>query len=151
MTQPTRHIVIVGGGAAGWITAGRIAAKHGATASAAEQRSVTVTLVESPTAGIIGVGEGTWPTMRDTLMKLGISETAFMRECDATFKQGAKFARWVDGGADDFYYHPLMLPHGFGQVDVAAHWQAGPAGRSFLLRFDLENGGPGTYFQRAIG
>jgi tryptophan halogenase len=127
MNQRTRNIVIVGGGAAGWITAGRIAAKY----RSAARSDITVTLVESPTTGIIGVGEGTWPTMRDTLIKLGISETDFMRECDATFKQGAKFARWVDGSADDYYYHPLMLPQGFGQLDLASHWQTDHKHRSF--------------------
>jgi len=126
MNQLTRNIVIVGGGAAGWITAGRIAAKYRSAPV-----PVTVTLIESPTTGIIGVGEGTWPTMRDTLMKMGISETAFLRECDATFKQGAKFARWVDGSADDYYYHPLMLPQGFGQLDVASYWQAERGHQSF--------------------
>lgn len=123
--QLTQHIVIVGGGAAGWITAGRLAAKHG------PESGVTVTLVESPDVKPIGVGEGTWPTMRSTLMKMGISETDFMRECDATFKQGAKFAKWVDGSADDFYYHPLMLPQGFGKLDLAPYWQSDCAQRSF--------------------
>ncbi len=127
MNQLIKHIVIVGGGAAGWITAGRIAAKH-----RKEQGSpITVTLIESPTIGVIGVGEGTWPTMRDTLMKMGISETDFMRECDATFKQGAKFAKWVDGSADDYYYHPLMLPQGFGKLDLAPYWQTEYGHQSF--------------------
>ncbi len=127
MNQLIKHIVIVGGGAAGWITAGRIAAKHKSESTS----RITVTLVESPTIGVIGVGEGTWPTMRDTLMEMGISETDFMRECDATFKQGAKFAKWVDGSADDFYYHPLMLPQGFGKVDLAPHWQTQYSHQSF--------------------
>jgi hypothetical protein len=43
----------------------------------------TVTLVESPDTPIIGVGEGTWPTLRSTLQKMGVSETDFFRECDA--------------------------------------------------------------------
>ena len=127
MNRITKNIVIVGGGAAGWITAGRIAAKH----KSAVNTGITVTLVESPTIGVIGVGEGTWPTMRDTLMKMGISETAFMRECDATFKQGAKFAKWVDGSADDYYYHPLMLPQGFGKLDLAPYWQTDYSQQSF--------------------
>lgn len=118
-------IVIVGGGTAGWITAGRIAAKH------KNNPKISVTLVESPNIKIIGVGEGTWPTMRSTLMKMGISETEFMRECDVTFKQGAKFARWVNGSANDFYYHPLMLPQGFNKVDLAPYWQAENSQASF--------------------
>ncbi|MFP5392563.1 MAG: tryptophan halogenase family protein [Gammaproteobacteria bacterium] len=129
--KPIQNIVIVGGGAAGWITAGRLAAKYQASAKASAGARVNVTLVESPTVGTIGVGEGTWPTMRDTLIKLGISETQFMRECDATFKQGAKFARWVDGSAGDYYYHPLMLPQGFGHIDLAPYWQAEYSHQSF--------------------
>ncbi|UAA40348.1 tryptophan 7-halogenase [Paraneptunicella aestuarii] len=118
MQQAIRKIVVLGGGAAGWLTAGRIAAKHKIKTNPAIQ----VVLVESPNVPIIGVGEGTWPTMRNTLIQLGISETDFIRECDASFKQGAKFARWVDGSDSDFYYHPLVLPQGFGKVNLVPYW-----------------------------
>ncbi|GGY62446.1 tryptophan halogenase [Cellvibrio zantedeschiae] len=127
MSTAIKSIVIVGGGTAGWITAGRIAAKHKSSSDA----GVKVTLIESPNISIIGVGEGTWPTMRSTLMKMGISETEFMRECDATFKQGAKFAKWVDGTPNDFYYHPLMLPQGFNKVDLPPYWQREFSHQSF--------------------
>lgn len=120
MTHPVRHIVIVGGGTAGWLTAGVIAAKH----KSRMPGGFTVTLVESPNTPIIGVGEGTWPTLRTTLSRMGVSETAFFRECDASFKQGARFARWTTGEADDAYYHPLVLPQSFGQVNLAPHWLA---------------------------
>lgn len=116
--SPIRQIVIVGGGTAGWIAAGRIAAEFADKGG----REVKVTLVESPNVKPIGVGEGTWPTMRTTLMKLGISESDFIRECNATFKQGAKFKGWVTGTPDDYYYHPLMLPQGFDQVNIASGW-----------------------------
>jgi len=118
MDRPVKKIVIVGGGTAGWLTAGVIAAKHrGRMAS-----GFSVTLIESPNTPIIGVGEGTWPTLRTTLARIGVSETAFFRECDAAFKQGAKFARWTTGADDDAYYHPLVLPQSFGQVNLAPHW-----------------------------
>ncbi|MFT6193135.1 MAG: flavin-dependent dehydrogenase [Cognaticolwellia sp.] len=120
MNKLTKKVVVVGGGIAGWLTAGRLAAKHKSNT----EQGLTVVLVESPNISIIGVGEGTWPTMRSTLSALGISETDFIRECDASFKQGAKFAKWVDGSEDDFYYHPLVLPQGFSQGDLAAHWLA---------------------------
>src|SRR6185437_7813460 len=110
MTRPVKAVVIVGGGTAGWLTAGIIAARHQARIKA---NSFSVTLIESPDIRIIGVGEGTWPTMRATLEKMGVSETEFLRQCDASFKQGGKFARWTTGADDDAYYHPLMLPHGF--------------------------------------
>lgn len=127
MVRPVKNIVIVGGGTAGWLTAGLIAAKH----KARQATGFTVTLVESPNTPIIGVGEGTWPTLRTSLAKIGVSETDFFRECDAAFKQGAKFARWTTGAADDAYYHPLMLPQGFSQVNLAPHWLIGATGRSF--------------------
>uniref|UniRef100_UPI0025D741CA tryptophan 7-halogenase n=1 Tax=uncultured Sphingomonas sp. TaxID=158754 RepID=UPI0025D741CA len=118
MVQPVQNIVIVGGGTAGWLTAGVIAARH----QGRRPHGFTVTLVESPNVPIIGVGEGTWPTLRTTLRKIGVSETAFFRECDASFKQGARFNRWTTGAADDGYYHPLMLPQSFAQVNLAPHW-----------------------------
>lgn len=113
-----QNIVIVGGGTAGWLTAGVIAARH----KSRQPHGFTVTLVESPNIPIIGVGEGTWPTLRNTLRQIGVSETDFFRVCDAAFKQGARFNRWMTGAADDGYYHPLMLPQGFGWVNLAPHW-----------------------------
>ena len=128
MVEAVRSVVIVGGGTAGWLTAGIIAARHQARMKAG---SFCVTLVESPDIKIIGVGEGTWPTMRSTLERMGVSETALFRECDVAFKQGGKFAGWTSGSADDAYYHPLMFPHGFSQVNLAPHWLRGGEGRSF--------------------
>jgi tryptophan halogenase len=122
-----QSIVIVGGGTAGWLTAGIIAARH----QGRMKSSFSVTLVESPNVPIIGVGEGTWPTLRTSLQKMGISETDFLRKCNAAFKQGAKFARWTTGEDHDAYYHPLMLPQGFTQVNLAPHWLCKDDGRSF--------------------
>ena len=128
VVEAVRSVVIVGGGTAGWLTAGIIAARHQARIRAG---GFSVTLVESPNIQIIGVGEGTWPTMRSTLERMGVSETAFFRECDAAFKQGGQFARWTSGAEDDAYYHPLMFPQGFHQVNLVPHWLRDGAGRSF--------------------
>ena len=119
--------MIVGGGSAGWLTAGVIAAKHRARIGA----DFSVTLIESPNTPIIGVGEGTWPTLRSTLARIGVSETELFRQCDAAFKQGARFSRWTTGAADDFYYHPLMLPQSFAQVNLVPHWLQLGDDRSF--------------------
>ena len=108
------HIVIVGGGSAGWLSAGVIAAEH---------PHLKVTVIESPDVAPIGVGEGTWPTMRDTLRKIGVSESDFFRECDAAFKQGSKFSGWVTGQDNDYYFHPFVLPQGYGETNLAARWQ----------------------------
>jgi len=120
MSERIRHIVIVGGGSAGWLTAGVLAAEH----CRVKESPVCITLVESPDVQTVGVGEGTWPSMRDTLRKMGVSEARFVIECDASFKQGSRFARWVTGSDDDFYYHPFALPQGYGQVNAAPQWEA---------------------------
>jgi tryptophan halogenase len=119
VVQPVKAIVIVGGGTAGWLTAGIIAARHQSRMKAG---GLSVTLIESPDIRIIGVGEGTWPTMRASLEKMGVSETALFRQCDASFKQGGKFAGWTTGAQTDAYYHPLMVPQGFSQVNLVPHW-----------------------------
>src|ERR1700749_1294702 len=119
MPQQIQSDAITGGGTAGWLTAGIIAARHRARIEAG---AFKVTLVESPNVPIIGVGEGTWPTLRTTLEKMGVSETEFFRQCVTAFKQGAKFARWTTGAENDAYYHPLMLPQGFSQVNLVPHW-----------------------------
>ncbi|MYN29320.1 tryptophan halogenase family protein [Duganella levis] len=115
-----QRIVIVGGGSAGWLTAGLIAAEHRATAP----DGLHITLIESPDVPPIGVGEGTWPSMRDTLRRIGVSESDFFRECDAAFKQGSRFNRWSTGSDDDAYFHPFSLPQGHGEVNLPEQWLA---------------------------
>jgi len=122
-----RQIVIVGGGSAGWLTAAVIAAEHAIACGS----DVRVTLVESPDVAPLGVGEGTWPSMRDTLARIGVSESEFFRQCDAAFKQGSRFDAWVDGSAADQYFHPFVLPHGYGEANLAARWQLANAGTPF--------------------
>lgn len=116
-----KKIVIVGGGSAGWLTAGIIASEH-VTGS---ERGIELVLIESPDVPTIGVGEGTWPSMRNTLKKIGLSETDFVRDCEVSFKQGSKFIGWREGAsADDVYYHPFTLPEGFEQINMANQWVA---------------------------
>ena len=110
------HIVITGGGTAGWITAGLIAVRHLGKGS-----SLSVTLVESPTIKTIGVGEGTWPSMRQTLSTLGISEKAFLSCCDASFKQGSQFVNWAPNNGHE-YYHPFSLPATKQHIHLSQHW-----------------------------
>jgi tryptophan halogenase len=112
-------VVIVGGGTAGWLTAGIIAARHYLENTPAQETEVI--LVESPEVKNLGVGEGTWPTMRDTLRQIGISEREFLGCCDASFKQASKFVGWSQGH-NEHYYHPFTAPAGYGAVSMAQHW-----------------------------
>ena len=120
MSSDIKRIIVLGGGTAGWITAGILAKKH---ASNTVHQGIQVSLIESPDIAVVGVGEGTWPTMRKTLAQLGISETHFMRQCGATFKQASKFVDWIHA-QNDVYYHPFTEPQGFNKVDPAPYWQS---------------------------
>jgi len=118
MANRISNIVILGGGSAGWLTAGVLASEH----CVRSNPEISVTLVESPDVKTIGVGEGTWPSMRETLRRMGVSETDFLRECDASFKQASKFVGWVTGEPDDYYYHPFSPPQGYGDVNLVPAW-----------------------------
>lgn len=123
-----RHIVIAGGGSAGWLTAALLASEF----DCGERDDVRVTLVESPDVPTIGVGEGTWPTMRSTLRRIGLSEAEFLVRCSASFKQGTKFVGWVTGDDDDVYYHPFSVPAGYAHLNLVPHWQAQRDNVSFV-------------------
>ena len=114
MAKTFEKLVIVGGGTAGWLSAAYLAARH---------PGLSITLVEAPDIPTIGVGEGTWPTMRETLRTIGISETEFLTECDASFKQGSRFDGWRTGTAGDSYLHPFTPPASGDMRALLAAWQ----------------------------
>lgn len=119
MAKPLQDILILGGGTAGWLTAGILAARHEAKIQA---NQLSITLCESPNIPTIGVGEGTWPTMPKTLQSLGISEAEFFSECDASFKLGSKFNGWDRADSEDYYYHPFEDIHASKEGLTAEYW-----------------------------
>lgn len=113
MNTITKRILVVGGGTAGWLSAALLAKQHG--------HCIDITLVESSDIPTVGVGEGTWPSMRTTLQKIGISESEFISECSASFKQASKFVDWTRLGHE--YFHPFTQPAAYGKFDIAPYWQ----------------------------
>lgn len=122
-----KRVIIVGGGTAGWLSAGYLAKRLGADLPG----GVAITLVESKEIGILGVGEGTFPTIRKTLATIGVDEAEMIRRCGATFKQGAKFAHWRHApgtGRHDHYLHSFQNTEDRGGLDLLPYWLLGLAG-----------------------
>ena len=95
-----RKIVIVGGGSAGWMTAMIFA-------HALIKKGVEISVLESPTVGIIGVGEGSTPWLRGFFDGLGIEESEWMPACNATYKCGITFDGWSTKPGFESYFHPF--------------------------------------------
>ncbi len=122
-----KSILIVGGGTAGWLTAGYLARRLGSDLPG----GVSIRVVESAEIGILGVGEGTFPTIRRTLATIGIDEAEMIRRCGASFKQGAKFVHWrhAPGQAGpDHYSHPFQVAESPDGMELLPYWLLGQGG-----------------------
>ncbi len=97
------HIVILGGGSAGWITASLLWKAWGA-------KGGKMTVVESSDIGIIGVGEGSTPQLKAFFDHIEIDESEWMTACDATFKLGIQFSGWSERPGFEQYFHPFPGP-----------------------------------------
>ncbi|EGF93556.1 FAD dependent oxidoreductase family protein [Asticcacaulis biprosthecium C19] len=111
-----RKVLIAGGGTAGWLTAAYLARVLGHGKLTCPQ----ITLIESPDIGTIGVGEGSFATIRTTLQTLGLDEETFLREATATFKQGIRFADWEK--KDSWYFHPFDPPYPVEGAGLLPYW-----------------------------
>ena len=92
------RVCILGGGTAGWMTAAALSKKL-------KNVVQSLTLVESTEISTVGVGEATLPHIRMFNQGLGIDESAFMKQTEATFKLGIEFCDW--GRLGDSYIHPF--------------------------------------------
>jgi tryptophan halogenase len=95
---PIEHVVIVGGGTAGWM----MAAAAGRFLDDGRRR---ITLVESDAIGTVGVGEATIPSITGFNNLLGIDEAEFLRETRGSYKLGIEFVGW--DRPDARYFHPF--------------------------------------------
>ncbi|MCH8278743.1 MAG: tryptophan 7-halogenase [Proteobacteria bacterium] len=121
MKQPVNKIAIVGGGSAGWLCATYLAKHYQSNMPDAVQ----ISLIESEAVGTIGVGEATIPSLRKTLMFLGINEKVFMQATSATFKQAIRFDDWLHlptQNSRSSFYHTFQKPPKVNGESIAPYW-----------------------------
>jgi len=96
-----KHIVIVGGGTAGWMSAIAIADRF-------PEKHVTV--IDSSAVGPIGVGESVTGVVLEFVADPlhGLTMGEFFRRCDATFKTGIWYRDWCGPGTE--YLSPIDAP-----------------------------------------
>ena len=95
-----KNIVILGGGTAGWMTANLLQKKW-------RHHGIQISVVESPDIGIIGVGEGSTPLLKEFFDSLEVSESEWMPRCNATYKNGISFIDWSTVPGYESYFHPF--------------------------------------------
>ncbi|WP_291172481.1 tryptophan 7-halogenase [Erythrobacter sp.] len=126
------HIVIVGGGTAGWMAAAALSRIR-------DGRPVAITVIESEQIGTVGVGEATIPPLVEFNQALGIDEREFLAEVQGTFKLGIQFVNW--GQVGESYIHPFgAYGYDIGGINFHQVWHSlrGRGDKRPLQLFNLE-------------
>ena len=125
-----KHIVIVGGGTAGWLAAmmlSDVAARKGWGSK--------VTVVESSRIGVIGVGEGSTAVFRQMLRHFKLDEDEFLAATGATIKYGIRHRDWRRLGHS--YDGPIDTPQmvaGGAELDLYAVAAGRSVGEAHLFQ-----------------
>lgn len=93
-----KNILIVGGGSAGWMTASYLSVKN---------PDLNITLVESKTVPIIGVGESTVPSFADFVADVGLTEQDLFDNIGSIRKYTLQHNNW--NGAGHLWWHHFIF------------------------------------------
>lgn len=117
--QDVKKLCIVGGGAAGWMTAIYLNKVFNG-----QQRNFDITVLESPDIGVIGVGEATVHSIRYFFAAMGLDEAELMRRSHGTFKTGIMFRNWMQPVAGEIhqYFHPFEQQQLGRDFDMSSTW-----------------------------
>lgn len=102
MAKKINSVVIVGGGSAGWMTASTLVSQF---------PDMDITLLESANIKTVGVGESTIAGINNWMNLIGVKDTDFMKDTDASYKLSIKFTDFYKKGAGSFHYP-------FGEVNL---------------------------------
>ena len=95
-----KNIIVLGGGAAGWLTALYLNKIFD---------EVEIKIIESEKIGILGAGEGSTPHLINFLNYLGLDVKDLLNKTKGTIKHGINFENW--NGDNKKYFH------GFGSLN----------------------------------
>jgi tryptophan halogenase len=109
----TNKIVVVGGGSAGWMTAATLIKAF---------PSKDISVIESKDVPIIGVGESTIGGIRTWTRYIGLNESTFFPETDASLKLSIKFTDFYKKDSGSFHY-PFGNPLPATQENPFFEWQ----------------------------
>lgn len=135
MENKKKKLVIVGGGTAGWFTAGFL--------SKYQKDFFDITVVESTSIPRIGVGESVTPHVQGFFDTLGIDKHHWMEETGAIYKLANKFVSWVHGQGETEYFsfdYPTDIkrlffePAGYYSTE---HWNADNCTKTTDLLYSL--------------
>ena len=90
-----KTVTIVGGGSSGWMTAAALSklCPH-----------LSITLIEAPGIGTIGVGESTLGHINKFFGMLGLKDEDWMAACNATYKNSIRFTNFRENDGTHFEY-----------------------------------------------
>ncbi len=114
--QTIENAIIVGGGTAGWLAAAMLSSYC---------PEINFKVIEPIDSKIIGVGEGSWPSLTKELMALQINPEAL----GITMKIGVEYLDW--GGQEEIlsnrYFHPFLLRKPIRRIGISSshsiEWQ----------------------------
>ncbi|MDP5142828.1 tryptophan 7-halogenase [Rheinheimera baltica] len=117
--QTAKKLTIVGGGAAGWMTAIYLNKYFNS-----QQINFAISVIESPDIGIIGVGEATVHSIRYFFAAMGLDEAELMRRSHGTLKTGILFRNWMQPvqGQMHEYFHPFEQQQLGQDIDISSSW-----------------------------
>ncbi|QSX39276.1 tryptophan halogenase family protein [Shewanella cyperi] len=112
MNNGIHKLLIVGGGSAGWMAAALLSRML---------PKLSISLVESPLVGTIGVGEASIPPLTHFNQLLGISEAEFIAATQGSYKLGIEFENW--GAKGERYMHAFgSIGKSLGATDFHQLW-----------------------------
>jgi len=108
-------IVIVGGGSAGWLTAGYLSKFH---------NDCDIELIESAKVPTIGVGESVTPHVDFFLNEIGVDRHHWMKHTNSVYKLANKFTNWVTNtGETEYFSFNYTLPADSFYNDVSKFYE----------------------------